>query len=209
MMILAHRGWWTSPAEKNSQGAILRAFEAGYGIETDVRDHDGSLVVAHDPPKGTGHIPFEWVIEQFAKADQPGWLAINIKADGLQDPLNDMLRFHCIDRAFVFDMAVPDALGYLRRGFQCFTRESEVEPEPSFLEDASGVWIDCFRSDWITEDSIRKHTQRGRKVALVSPELHGRPHRAAWESWRASRLEQELMLCTDLVGEAVEFFEIN
>ena len=52
MELLAHRGFWRTPAEKNAEAAFRRAFDAGYGIETDVRDRLGELVVSHDPATG-------------------------------------------------------------------------------------------------------------------------------------------------------------
>ena len=51
MQILAHRGRWRSPSEKNSEGAFRAALSAGYGIETDIRDFDGRLVISHDPAR--------------------------------------------------------------------------------------------------------------------------------------------------------------
>lgn len=194
-VILAHRGWWRAPSDKNSRDAILRAFDAGYGVETDVRDHDGELVLAHDMPRGPRLTPFEWVIESFAKAGQPGALAINIKADGLHEPLAAMLARHAVTDAFVFDMAVPDALGYLKRGIATFTRHSEIEPHPAFYDRAQGVWIDCFEGDWIGREVIAAHAAAGKQVALVSPELHGRAPEAAWAAWRG--VEHAYMICTD------------
>ena len=38
MKILAHRGFWMNESEKNSREAIKRAFDYGFGIETDLRD---------------------------------------------------------------------------------------------------------------------------------------------------------------------------
>ncbi len=198
MIILAHRGWWLTPAEKNTRAAILRAFESGYGVETDVRDHDGELVLAHDMPTGANLIPFEWVIEAFAKAGQPGALAVNVKADGLHIPLADMLGRHGVDRAFVFDMAVPDSLGYLSRGISTFTRHSEIEPHPAFYAEADGVWIDCFHGDWIDAGVIEGHLDAGKRPALVSPELHGRSHEAAWQAWAPLARDARVMICTDL-----------
>lgn len=194
-IILAHRGWWRTPPEKNTPDAILRAYEAGYGVETDVRDHNGELVLAHDPPRGEGLTPFEWVVAEFVRAGQPGALAINIKADGLHEPLLAMLTHHGVERAFVFDMAVPDALGYLARGVRTFTRHSEIEPLPAFYERAHGVWMDCFEGDWIGEADIRAHINAGKQVALVSPELHGRNHLAAWRAW--AEIDAPYMVCTD------------
>ena len=48
MEIIAHRGFWISAEEKNTQTAFLRALENGFGIETDLRDFDGTLVISHD-----------------------------------------------------------------------------------------------------------------------------------------------------------------
>jgi len=49
--ILAHRGAWTVPKERNSAEALKRALKSGFGIETDLRDLDGTVVISHDPPK--------------------------------------------------------------------------------------------------------------------------------------------------------------
>lgn len=48
--ILAHRGWWTSREDQNSLDALTRALTAGFGVETDIRDCAGRLVVSHDMP---------------------------------------------------------------------------------------------------------------------------------------------------------------
>jgi len=197
MIILAHRGWWTDPSEKNSRLAISKAFSAGFGVETDVRDHNGELVLSHDMPTDGDLTPFEWVVSSFASAGQPGYLAINIKADGLHAPLIAMLARHGVTRAFVFDMAVPDAVGYLKARISSFTRHSEMEPAPPFYERADGVWMDCFDTDWIAASDVKTHLDAGKAVALVSPELHGRNPRSAWEAWAPLR-DTDAMICTDL-----------
>lgn len=48
--IIAHRGFWKIASEKNSLVAFERAFSNGYGVETDIRDLMGGLVVEHDLP---------------------------------------------------------------------------------------------------------------------------------------------------------------
>ena len=65
MELLAHRGLWQEPAEKNSRIAFERAFQAGFGVETDLRDHGGTVVISHDPP-GTTAEP-ELAFEQFLR----------------------------------------------------------------------------------------------------------------------------------------------
>ena len=38
MIILAHRGYWKKLSERNTEEALKKAFEKGYGIESDIRD---------------------------------------------------------------------------------------------------------------------------------------------------------------------------
>lgn len=215
MIILAHRGLWRQPAERNSLPALCAALREGFGVETDVRDRDGELVISHDPP-GAGALALADFLDAYKGIPQAGLLALNVKADGLQPALAAALDSRGIgaDQYFVFDMAVPDALGYLRRGMPSFTRKSEVEPVPAFIDHAAGIWLDCFEKDWINEREIREHCDAGRTIALVSPELHGRDWRKAWETWRkayrdALRLGHggRIMLCTDYPREAKAFFD--
>jgi len=206
MIVLAHRGWWLAPEERNTATAFDRAFSAGYGVETDVRDLAGELVVAHDPPTNHSTQRFGDFLNQYHAAGCPGALAINVKADGLQAQLSDLLDSCGIVNAFVFDMAVPDSLGYLARGIQTFTRHSEIEPEPPFYDRAHGVWIDCFETDWITPEVVRRHRAAGKRVALVSPELHRRPHEEAWSRWAPLANDGDLMICTDFPDQADRLF---
>lgn len=215
MIILAHRGLWFHSAEQNSLAALRKALTEGFGVETDIRDHAGKLVISHDPPLAGAPSVADF-LEAFSESGAPGILALNIKADGLQQPLVDALAHYRIarNRYFVFDMAVPDALGYLRLGVPCFTRQSEIEPMPAFIDQAAGIWLDCFHKDWINEEGIQRHCAAGRTVALVSPELHGRDRHAAWGEWRRAyyniRREgqgERMMICTDHPREARAYFD--
>ena len=51
-MILAHRGIWNEIVEQNTMIAFKRAFERKIGIETDIRDYNGEIVISHDIPSG-------------------------------------------------------------------------------------------------------------------------------------------------------------
>ena len=44
--ILAHRGFWKEETEKNTKIAFERAFNSGFGIETDLRDIKGEIVIS-------------------------------------------------------------------------------------------------------------------------------------------------------------------
>ena len=59
--ILAHRGFWQSEDEKNTKVAFERAFDNGFGIETDLRDIKGTIVISHNMPTGD-EMTFEEVL---------------------------------------------------------------------------------------------------------------------------------------------------
>lgn len=208
MEILCHRGWWTQPQEKNSFAALRRAFDAGLGIETDLRDCRGGIVVSHDPPRG-GEPTLAELLELHSVAPHAA-LALNVKADGLALPVAKELADRGVTASsFVFDMSVPDQLQWLRTDVPVYTRHSDVELEPVLYDGAAGVWLDDFAGEqWWTASTIRRHLDEGRRVAVVSPELHGRDHGPAWRILLADDLHRSagLSLCTDLPAEALEAF---
>jgi hypothetical protein len=207
MRIISHRGFWRTPDERNTETAFRRAFEAGVGVETDLRDALGRLVISHDPPGGEA-CTFRRFLEIYLEYGAASFLALNIKADGLQTLLSQDMSETGIERYFLFDMSIPDTLISQRHGLPVFVRQSEVEPQPYLYKAARGVWMDCFYEDWITEQDVVRHLHAGKHVCLVSPELHGRDPAAFWE--RLSRWEltgsDHLMLCTDYPDKAEAAF---
>ena len=211
MEIIAHRGLWELPEQKNSAGAIRGAVEQGFGVEVDLRDRAGRLVVSHDiPDESAGD--FEELL--ISLAELPAFRivpwALNIKADGLQRLVADVVDRLGLTGAFCFDMSVPDGLGYLKLDSSCrvYTRQSEFENPPPFYDEADGVWLDEFNSSWITDDIIDGHRRRNKQMCIVSAELHGREHLPQWERLKKlpSYRNNVLQLCTDHPVQAREFF---
>jgi glycerophosphoryl diester phosphodiesterase len=202
MEVLAHRGLWRQPSDGNSLEALVGAAEAGFGIEFDVRDARGEVVVAHDPVPGDS-LPLEDLL--WALPDSVGTLAVNIKSDGIAPPVADAIAGR---EWFAFDMSGPQTLAYLAIGAPVFTRISDIEPQPLLADEASGFWIDAMRDDWLTTDVLLALAMGGRRLAIVSPELHGRAHQATWDMLRGlpASLGERMMLCTDYPREAREFF---
>lgn len=207
MKILSHRGYWKTAAEKNTLQAFDRSFSLGLGTETDLRDLHGQLVISHDPA-GEPSLGADAFFQAYTRhaLDQP--LALNIKADGLQGLLAAALSKHDIQDYFVFDMSIPDMLGYIRAGLRVFSRQSEYEPVPALYEHASGVWIDCFETEWVTEKTLAGHLAARKQVCIVSPELHKRPYQDYWEklSKMSVSSDSNIMLCTDFPEEAQRVF---
>jgi hypothetical protein len=202
MEILAHRGHWLATPERNALSAFARAFAGGHGAEIDVRDRAGALVVSHDVPDA-GAVPLTAVLDAHREHGCPGTLALNVKADGLQQLLGDALR-DTAARWFIFDMSVPDAVVSHRHGLPCFTRHSDLEPDPALYAEAEGVWLDDFAGGWLRERHVAEHLAVGKRVAVVSPELHGRPHEATWAAWSTWDVwsHPSVLLCTDLPDHA-------
>lgn len=205
-----------TPGEKNCAGAFERALSSGFGIETDLRDCNGVLVVSHDMPKTTAdknsQMLFDTFLELYCSYPTRPTLALNIKADGLSEPIQAAIDRFGIDNYFVFDMSVPDTLSYLKAGMTTFTRRSEFETGSSLDLRSHGLWLDAFEAPYVTAATIKAGLATGRPVAIVSPELHKKPHLEAWRIWLdiCHNLSDEekgrIMLCTDFPGEADFYF---
>jgi hypothetical protein len=204
MIIISHRGYWKDPAEKNQPVAFDRSFDLGFGTETDVRDVAGTLVISHDMPKG-GELTLDGMLDILGGRDLP--MAMNVKADGLAQALQAQMAARGLSQWFTFDMSVPETVVQLRLGLPVYTRASEYERPPALYDQAIGVWLDAFVSEWFTEADINAFLQDGKKVAIVSSDLHKRDHKPLWEMLKSSTVAHHpnLMLCTDLPEDAVAF----
>jgi len=203
MKILSHRGYWKESSEKNSVTAFLRSFNLNFGTETDLRDQNGEIVISHDIPEGD-----LFPLKDFLKtlSDQSLTLALNIKADGLAKKLKKTLQDYPNLNYFVFDMSIPDMRSYLDLGMPVFTRMSEVEQNPIWLEYSNGIWLDAFSDEWYSIELIHKLLDTGKKVCVVSPELHNRDYNKIWTMLYPLRTCSALMLCTDFPEDAQSFF---
>lgn len=212
MRILSHRGYWKSLEEQNTIKAFERSFSLGFGTETDVRDFNGELVISHDIPNaGMNNII---LLEEFFKLyntiDSSLPLALNIKSDGLFFKLKELLHNYHIQNYFVFDMSVPDLIGYVKSGLNVFTRQSEFEKEPSLLNECHGVWLDEFNSNWISNDIIFDYVSSGKKICIVSPELHQRSYTKEWGNYKEivnQKYSENVMICTDFPETAKRYFD--
>ncbi|MCK4784319.1 MAG: hypothetical protein KAV87_11250 [Desulfobacteraceae bacterium] len=178
----------------------------GFGIETDIREYLGQIVISHDIADSNCR-KAEELFELYNESDNDLTLAINIKSDGLQQFLKALLEKYTINNYFVFDMSIPDALCYLDCGIRIFTRQSEYEREPALYKEAVGVVMDLFETDWINSSDIQHHLDHNKAVCIISPELHGREYLPLWQKLAKTIADNpKLMLCTDYPQKAQEFF---
>ena len=208
--ILAHRGYWHNEKEQNSKNSFTNALDLGFGIETDIRDHIGKLVISHDPPNNDFELNLEEFFELIISSCTSGRIALNIKSDGLANSIKTICEknLQLKNRVFVFDMSIPDTLQYLKNKIATYGRLSEFEKQIVFLDSINGVWVDNFIGEFDQVAECIKLIKKGFRTSLVSPELHGREYIKTWELIKISEIHKnpKFELCTDFPEDALNFF---
>ncbi|MFS1977267.1 hypothetical protein [Vibrio splendidus] len=205
--IIAHRGFWFDISEQNTEEAFKRALSSGFGIETDLRDRNKSLVISHDMPD-LESVTFDKFLNICDQHDSQNVLALNIKADGLQAPLkqSDIKNTH-----FFFDMSVPDMLGYCNQAMPVYTRYSDLETVPSLYQESEGIWLDNFSDEKLDLEALETFLKDNKKIVLVSPELHKKDESSYWSDLREfinsnPQWSDSIGLCTDYPSKARDYF---
>lgn len=206
MKIIAHRGFWAVRAEMNTCDAIYRAFREGFGVETDIRDHCGKVVISHDPV--VEDVPTLDELISIYREFSTYPLFLNVKADGLHS-----LKVDCtkeFDHLVFFDMSFPELLRYREKGFRVCARVSKFEPPFEFISNNfNSFWIDNFKNNHF-EPTILKELcmDNDHTFCVVSPELHGESHLTYWSQIRDHKLHllERFYLCTDFPMEAKRYF---
>lgn len=207
MEIISHRGYWLNSKEKNTKKAFLRSFQNSFGTEADIRDLKSELVISHDIANELSLSLIDFLLA-YKHNNHNLPLALNIKADGLQEYLLRIIKQYEISNYFFFDMSIPDTISYIKAGLNVFCRQSEYEPYVAFYEKIQGIWLDAFEEIWYTEKIVKKHLDAGKKVCVVSAELHNRNHLEHWKLLKNMTCisNKKLILCTDYPLEAQDFF---
>lgn len=208
MQILAHRGFWKVASEKNTYESIRKAFEYEFGIETDIRDYQGKLVISHNVADGSC-MEAEDMFKCYKELGCCAQLALNVKADGIQPLLAPLLQKYQIQNYFLFDMSIPELVVNEREQLKYYTRHSDIERECVMYDKACGVWLDCFYDrSWLSETIIEKHVSSRKRMCIVSPELHGYEYMAVWEMIKKNGYHKndQISLCTDKPEEARRYF---
>ena len=162
-----------------------------FGLEIDIRDYNGILVLSHDLPNEKC-LSFE----KFLESVNPNtMLLINVKSTDIQQNLQEILTKYKIENYFTFDWAVPDLLKAVKNNLICAFRVSEYEKE--IIPGCTWVWVDSFHSIWYDEKYLKNLKTAGLKIALVSPELHNRDS----ELERIRKIIKNIdvdVICTDI-----------
>jgi len=220
--ILAHRANLTGPRPptENSVDACRQALEEGFGLEIDLRrEHHGDFYISHDAAPRTAENALDSYRDLFQR--HPGQpIAVNVKELGYEDALIDLQREGAFGRRgfyFDFELLEPDNPGRTQRLLASLPGGKAVhlaarlsdrhEPLAQCLSiPASAVWADEFDSLWLTEQEIAACRRAGRRVYVISPELHGFSEKERLDRWANFKEWKIDGLCSDYALEARDFF---
>jgi hypothetical protein len=150
----------------------LNSTPAKYGIEVDIRSNDGRLVIHHDP--FVPGLSFEEWFENY----RHGTLILNVKEEGLEARLIEVMKSRNFTNYFFLDQSFPFLIKWAKAGEnKCAVRVSEYESIETALSLAGRVdwvWVDCFTRFPLHLHDASRLKAAGFKLCLVSPELQGR-----------------------------------
>ncbi len=162
MLILAHR--------RNTIEELC-ATPSEYGIEMDIRSYGNRLIVNHDP--FVDAVDFEEWIKYF----QHRTLILNIKEEGIEYRVKDIVEGHGIKDYFFLDLSFPYLIKMVKTGegrvAVRFSEYETIETALSLAGKADWIWVDCFTKMPLTEGAYKVLSQHF-KICIVSPELQGR-----------------------------------
>ena len=151
---------------------LLKKVPVEYGVEVDIRSNNNSLVMHHDP------FTMGELFEKWIKFYEHETLILNVKEEGLEEPLISLMKKYKVNNFFFLDQSFP----FLRKTAllgesRCAVRISEYEHINTALS-LSGmvdwVWVDCFTEFPLSIEDGKRLKDAGFKICIVSPELQGR-----------------------------------
>lgn len=162
-MLISHR--------RNTLAELL-ATPVKYGVEVDIRSFGKRLVIHHDPfVEGEDFVAW---LDHY----RHGTLILNVKEEGLERRLLDLMAERGIEDFFFLDQSFPFLVKTASQGERrCAVRVSEFEHIDTALSLAGKidwVWVDCFTRFPLSADDAARLREAGLKLCLVSPELQQR-----------------------------------
>jgi len=147
---------------------VLREISPEYGVEIDIRSIGRDLILEHDPFI-TGELFSEWL-----KSWNGQSLILNVKEDGLEERILQLLEEFAVKDYFFLDQSFPSMQRLRSQGNQNFAaRVSDLEDITTALSSgANWVWLDSFSGEWeYLINTVDLIARNGQKTCLVSPEL--------------------------------------
>ena len=199
----------------------LKVCKKNLGCEIDIRNHGKNLILNHDAFDENGD-NFEKWLDYY----QHKFLIINVKEEGLESKIFNILRKKNITKYFILDETMPFILKYANMGHSDFAlRISEIENYltaikiKNFLKNKKKIkwiWLDTFSTLPISKGIFNTLKKNKYKICLVSPELHFLNDRKKWtkliDNFQKKLVKDKLkpdMVCTNNPNKWLDFKEIK
>ena len=140
-----------------------------YGVEVDLRDYEDRLILQHDPfKKGED-------FEEYLKHYNHGTIILNIKSEGIEYQVLELLKKYTVNNYFFLDSSFPMINSLSSKGEKNIAlRFSEFEGIDTIRlmsQKVDWIWVDCFSKSPITAQTYKLLKNHKYKLCLVSPEL--------------------------------------
>tara|TARA_Y100001970_G_C14257873_1_gene877011 strand:+ start:8271 stop:8873 length:603 start_codon:yes stop_codon:yes gene_type:complete len=163
MKLISHR--------RNTIPELLET-DTRYGVEVDIRSNNNKLIIHHDP--FSHGVDFEeWL--SFYNHDT---LILNVKEEGLEEKLLDLMKDYEVKDFFFLDQSFPFLIKWTKLGESRsairFSEYESIDTALSLEGKADWIWIDCFNHFPLSKEQFLRLKEAKFKLCLVSPELQGR-----------------------------------
>jgi hypothetical protein len=161
-------------AHRINKIAELKNLPPFFGVELDLRDHAGKIVIAHDPFNYENSDYFDDYLKHYRHKT----LILNIKSERIELEILKLIKKHQIKDYFFLDSSFPMIMNLVNRGENNIAlRFSEFEGLDTIRNMAGKtkwIWVDCFTKLPINPDIYRELKTMNYKLCLVSPDLLNR-----------------------------------
>ena len=153
----------------------LEGVQSRYGIEFDVREGPHkTIVVTHDPwTRGP-------TLDEFLKhCGRHAFYIVNIKCEGIEPAVLELLYHHRIQNFFLLDCSFPmihklATMGENRIAIRISEYEG-IETAYKMQGRVAWIWLDVFSHLPVDVEACSNLRRLGYKLCLVSPELQRQP----------------------------------
>mgnify|MGYP001414641427 CR=1 FL=1 len=150
----------------------LKKIPYKYGVEIDIRDYKNELILNHDPfKKGDKFL-------EYLKHFKHKFLIINIKSEGIEKKIFDILKKKKINNFFFLDVSFPFIVKlYSKMSKKIALRVSDLESIQTvkkLKKKSNWIWFDYFKKDEMKLQNIKTLKKMKFQICYVSHDLQNR-----------------------------------
>jgi len=140
-----------------------------YGVEIDLRDYQDKIILQHDPFKDGE------CFEEYLKNYNHGTMILNIKSEGIEYQVLELLKKYTVNNYFFLDSSFPMINSLCSKGEKNialrFSEFEGIDTLCSMTGKVNWIWVDCFSKLPITAKNYKLLKNLNYRLCLVSPDL--------------------------------------